>query len=289
MRILVTGHKGFVGRYFYNELLCRGHSVKGIDVVDGNSCEYFFNNDNEVFDYVFNFACYIEPTIGIKSIKKSNISYDICLDSILFSWAIRTGQKNIIYFSSSSVYPISLQNNPEYRLKESDVDCNFEVLRKPDNIYGWTKLTGEFFLKYMRENGINSFIFRPFSIYGEDQNNSFIFKVLLDSVYRRDDTIYIWGDGNQTRDFIYIKDVVNSVLKIVENGYETPMNIGTGIATSINDLLEIMLKEANWRPSNIVHLLDKKVGEKHRCADVTMLNKVYKIQHTIQSVVREYL
>jgi len=288
MRILVTGHKGFVGRYFYKELCYRGYDVKGIDIVDGVSCDKFFQEDTEVFDYVFHFACYVEPKREVKNIKTSNISYDIYLDSLLFSWALRTLQKNIIYFSSSSVYPIELQDDKDYRLKESDVDSDFNIIRKPDNIYGWAKLNGEFFLKYMREHGVNSFVFRPFSIYGEDQSSNFIFKVFLDSISRKDDVLNVWGDGNQIRDFIYIKDVVDSVMTIVEMGYETPINIGTGVPTSLNDMLEMMLQEANWRPSAIVHLLEKNIGEKYRCADVSLLNRIYKPKHSIRSVVREY-
>jgi len=289
MKILITGHKGFVGRYFYDELCFRGHNVIGIDAIDGISCEDFFKKNNEVFDYVFHFACYVEPGISVKNIKTSNVSYDIVLDSLLFSWVLRTGQKNLIYFSSSSVYPVCLQNDPEYRLKESDVDCNFEVIRKPDNIYGWTKLTGEYFLKYLRDNGVNTFVFRPFSIYGEDQNSNFIFKVLLDAVFRKDENIYIWGDGNQTRDFIYIKDVVGAVLKVLDIGCDTPLNLGTGISTSINVMLEIMLEEADWKPKKIIHLLDKKIGEKYRCADISMIERFYKIQYSIRYVIKNIL
>ena len=287
MRILITGHKGFIGRHFYECLINVGHDVLGIDAVDGVSCEDFFKNNNEVFHYVFHFASYVEPKVEVKNLKTTNISYDIGLDSLLFSWALRTGQKNIIYFSSSSVYPVKLQSDSEYRLKESDIDCNFEKLYKPDNIYGWTKLTGEFFLKYLRGKGINTFIFRPFSVYGEDQNKSFIFKVLLDAVLRKDETIYIWGDGNQIRDFIHIDDVVKSVMAVLNIEYSITMNLGTGLPTSINGMLDIMLQEADWKPSKIVHLLDKNIGEKYRCADVTMLNKVYQPKRSIRSVVRK--
>lgn len=286
-KILITGHKGFIGRHFHKELLSRGYvNVHGIDASNGVSCEEFFKFNEEVFDYVFHFACYIDPEVGLKNIKKSNISYDLCLDSLLFSWALRTGQKNIIYFSSSSVYPVCLQNDKDYKLKESDVD--FEVLRKPDNIYGWTKLTGEFFLRYLRENGINTYVFRPFSVYGEDQNSSFIFKVFLDAIERKDETITIWGDGTQIRDFVYIDDVVKAVLGIISIDHPTPINIGTGVGRSLNELLEIMFSEANWKPSKIVHLLDKDIGEKYRCADVTMMNDVYKIQHCPHLVARKY-
>jgi len=180
-----------------------------------------------------------------------------------------------------------MQKKPGYKLKESDLDCDFEEIKKPDNIYGWTKLTGEFFLKYLRENGINTFIFRPFSIYGEDQNSSFIFRSFLDAVCRRDKEINIWGDGTQTRDFIHIEDVVNSVLKVVESGYETPINIGTGVPMSINEVLDVILSETKWKPLKINYLLNKDIGEKHRCADISLLKKIYKPKYFMSSVVRD--
>jgi len=288
MKTLITGHLGFIGRHFYKELCLRGHDVVAIDISNGVSCDEFFKNDTRVFDYVFHFACYVEPKVEVKNVKTTNISYDIYLDALLFSWALRTKQKNIIYFSSSSVYPICLQNNEKYKLKESDVDPFFNVIKKPDNIYGWTKLSGEFFLKYLKSKGVNSFIFRPFSVFGKDQNSSFVFRSFLDSVERKDNIIYIWGDGEQTRDFIYIDDVVGAVFKVIDSGYNNPINIGTGISTSMNTMLEIMLQESNWRPFKIVHLLEKDIGEKHRCADITLLNNFYKPKCSISSVIESY-
>jgi len=75
---------------------------------------------------------------------------------------------------------------------------------------------------------------------------------------------------------------------VVENGKETPVNIGTGISTSMNEMLEIMMEESGWRPSKIVHLRDKKIGEKYRCANISMMSKIYKPRYSIRSVVKLY-
>ena len=287
MRILITGHKGFVGRHFYSELKKLGHDVLGIDVSDGISCEKFFLENDEVFDYVFHFACYVDPETSVKNLKKSNFAYDLTLDSCLFSWLIKTKQKNIIYFSSSSVYPIELQKDKNYKLKESDVDNNFNIIKKPDNIYGWTKLTGEYMLNYVRDNGIRTYIFRPFSIYGEDQNSSFIFKNFLDAAFRKDKEVSVWGDGHQTRDFIHIDDVVGAVLTIVFNGHHSPINIGTGVATSINDLLKIIMAKSGWNPK-INYILDKDIGQTYRCSDISELKKIYNNKNSLSEVVGRY-
>ena len=284
MKVLITGHKGFVGRHFFDEISKTGHEIMGIDIVDGIDCKDFFDKSNDVYDYVFHFACYTEPSTSLKNIKGSNIGYDLAVDSSLFSWSLKTKQKNIIYFSSSAVYPICLQNNPNYKLKESDV--SFDLIRKPDNIYGWTKLTGEYLANYVKSQGVNVYIFRPFSIYGEDQDSTFVFNRYLEMAIRKEKNIEIWGDGNQTRDFINIKDVVRAVTKCVFANIETPINIGSGNSLSINNLVEIFSKEFDWNP-NIRYLFDRPVGTKFRCSDCEKLNNFYKPEYTVHDFVKQ--
>ena len=284
MKILITGHKGFIGSHFYKKMIEMGFDVTGIDILDGFDCFSFFKTCSNVYDFVFHFACYVEPSISLKNVKQSNVGYDLSIDSSLFSWALHTKQKNIVYFSSSCVYPICLQNDPNYKLKESDV--SFDIIRKPDSIYGWTKLTGEYLANYVKDQGINVYIFRPFSIYGEDQNPTFVFKRYLDLAMRKEKKITIWGDGEQTRDFIYIDDVVDSVMMCVLEGIQTPMNIGNGEGVSINSIIKILSNELNWTP-NIEYLTDMEIGSQYKCADCKKLNNFYETKYTMRDVIKK--
>lgn len=288
MKALITGSEGFLGRHFKKKLTSIGWEVTGIDRIKGMSCEDFFESNNEVFDYVFHLACYVDPNKDLKNVKKTNFSYDLLLDSSIFSWLIKTKQKNFVYFSSSAVYPVVLQNKYGYKLKESDMNIDSDFIRKPDNIYGWTKLTGEYMINFLKQNGINTYVFRPFSIFGEDQNNTFIFKTFLDMIEKKEEKFYIWGDGRQTRDFIYIEDVVNCVLSSLKMNSETPLNIGRGIAISINELLEIMLDSSGYKPKEIIHLLEKDGGPIYRCADISNMSEIYTPKYTIENVVKKY-
>jgi len=94
----------------------------------------------------------------------------------MFNWAVNTKQKKIIYYSSSAAYPVKLQRKP-YKLKEFDINLN--DVRNPDFTYGWTKLTGEILAQFARKQGIDVYVFRPFSGYGEDQDLTYPFQVLL--------------------------------------------------------------------------------------------------------------
>lgn len=283
MKVLITGHRGFIGRRFYEKLTSIGHHVNGI----GKNCEHFFINNNENYDLVLHFAACVEPKKEVKNIKTSKICGDLIIDSHMFNWADRTLPKHLVYFSSSSVYPVVLQKNPEYKLKESDV--NILDYKEPDNIYGWTKLTGEYICNYLKHKGIKTHIFRPFSVYGEDQSETFLFPSFLNKIKRREDNFEIWGDGNQTRDFIYVDDVVNTVLEAIEKEYDKPLNIGTGIATSIKDLINLMVSISGHTPKNINYLYDKEYGCKYRCADITNLKKIYKNKFKLEDILcREF-
>ena len=169
MNILITGHKGFVGRYFVQRY--SGHNnIIGIDLKEGNDVRDFFKKDQTSFDLVIHLAAVVG---GRQTIENSPISVavDLSIDAELFSWCLRTKPKHVIYFSSSAAYPISYQyRDSGIKLKEDMI--NLDNIRSPDLTYGWAKLTGEYLAKFIINEGINTTIFRPFSGYGSDQDLS---------------------------------------------------------------------------------------------------------------------
>jgi len=291
-KILITGHKGFVGRHFvkYINLNFPNSQINGIDIKDGKDkdCRNLFKTDETVYDLVIHLAA----IVGGRQIIENDplaVATDLSIDSEMFNWAVRTKQKKIVYFSSSAAYPINLQNlEDKYKLKESDI--NLSNIKTPDYSYGWSKLTGEMLANYAKNNyGLNVYVFRPFSGFGFDQDLDYPFPSFLNRVLTKVETFEIWGDGNQVRDFIYIDDVIKSVFKTIKLDIQNPINLGTGRPISFNELADIMCKIYGFYPKNgIKHLLEKPKGVMYRCSDNSLLSSYYQFEKELEDILREH-
>ena len=139
MRILITGHKGFVGGYFMRKYA--QHDIVGIDLKEGNDCRDFFKTDNSYFDMVIHLAAIVGGRMTIEG-NPLSVATDLSIDAEMFNWAMRTRPGRVVYFSSSAAYPTKFQtgSNPS-RLSEQMLDLY--AVSNPDLTYGWAKLTGE--------------------------------------------------------------------------------------------------------------------------------------------------
>jgi nucleoside-diphosphate-sugar epimerase len=273
VRTLITGADGFVGRHFQRRLRAAGAEIEALDVKSGCDCRDFFRERDERFDLVVHLAAIVGGRATIEG-NPIGVATDLSIDAEMFNWAVRTGQPRIVYYSSSAAYPIDLQRRP-YRLKESDIDLS--SVRNPDFSYGWAKLTGELLADYARRQaGVEVYVLRPFSGYGEDQDLSYPFPSFIKRTVEEADPFEIWGDGNQVRDFIHIDDVVAATLKAVELGIQEPINLGTGRPTTFNELAQLCFQVAGLRPKRIRHLVDKPVGVDYRCSDNSKLLTFYR-------------
>ncbi len=280
MKILITGDKGFVGRNFTRRL--QGHEIVGVDIKDGLDCRDFFKTNNEVFDLVIHLAAIVGGRLKIEG-DPISVATDLSIDAEMFNWAVRTKQKKIVYFSSSAAYPIEAQRG-EYKLKESDIDLN--NIKNPDMSYGWAKLTGEFLASFARQQGIDVYVFRLFSGYGEDQDLDYPFPSFIKRIKEKQDPFDIWGDGKQVRDFVHIDDIFDAVMATVEANYQEPVNIGTGIPTNFIQLAEKCFEVANWTPNKIKLHTDKPVGVMYRCADTEISHGIYKPKITLEEGIK---
>lgn len=271
MKVLITGHKGFVGKSFVARL--KGNKITGVDIKDGKDCRDFFRSNNEVFDLVIHLAAIVGGRETIEG-QPISVATDLSIDSEMFNWALNTRQKKIIYYSSSAAYPIELQKKA-YKLKESDID--FDMIKNPDFTYGWSKLTGEMLANFVRQQGVNVYVFRPFSGYGEDQDLTYPFPSFIKRIKDKENPFTIWGDGNQVRDFIHIDDIVEATLKAVELDIQVPINLGWARPTSFNELAQIMFNVAGVKKSpRINHRLDKPIGVDYRCSNNDKMLSFYK-------------
>lgn len=281
MKILITGGDGFVGKYFQRFYL--DHDVTIIDLKSGNDCRDFFKVNSDKFDLVIHLAAIVG---GRKTIEGNPLSVasDLAIDSDFFQWVLRTKPDRVVYFSSSAAYPIDLQiTGSNIKLKESDIDLS--KIRNPDLTYGWSKLTGEYLAQFAIAENIKVHIFRPFSGYGTDQDLSYPFPSYIRRGITHQNPFEIWGDGTQVRDFIHIIDIVNAVDKAIKEDFLEPLNLGSGIATSFNDLAKLVSKVVGYSPK-FKHLQSEPVGVMYRVSDNSKMLSLYEPKIDIEIGIR---
>ena len=288
MKVLITGHKGFVGSHFLNYFKKRGDHVVGIDIKDGLDCRDFFKSCYEKFDLVVHLAAIVGGREMIEN-EPLAVATDLSIDSEMFNWAVRTKQEKIIYYSSSAAYPIKYQKrNSNVKMEESFIDLN--NISNPDFTYGWSKLTGELLADFAKKLGVKVYIFRPFSGFGENQDLTYPIPSFVNRVINKVEEFEIWGDGNQVRDFIYIEDIIKATMKAVELDIQEPINLGSGNPVSFNEVAERLFKIAGWSPrKGIKHLTHKPVGVMYRCGNCTKMNSFYKLEYDLDKALERIL
>lgn len=304
MNILVTGGCGFVGRHLISKLLKKKHNkVTCVDPIykytgglnpDNwpfikpknyknfkfirEDCRYFFSNNKNIFDKIYHLAAIVGGRMMI-DYNPLAVAEDLAIDSTMWNFAKKNKKIKVINFSSSAVYPIALQNKNNFRLlKEKDVNFNDGFIGQPDMTYGWSKLTNEYLGKIAYENHkIESVVFRPFSGYGSDQDLSYPFpSICLRALRLKNDEnkFYVWGSGDQMRDFIHIDDCVDGILKLeckIKDG--SPINLSSGKYTSFKDLAKKILVRLD-KKAKVIGLSKKPEGVFARAGKTDLQKKL---------------
>ena len=266
MKALVTGSAGFIGQHMTRRLEADGHDVLGVDLVDGIDARDFFRLDDTAFDLVVHCAAVVGGRKTIEGAPLALAVADLALDAGLFDWALRTRPGRVVYFSSSAAYPTHLQGREsDLLLRESLITPDL-LAGAPDLTYGWTKLTGEMLARHATDEGLRVHVFRPFSGYGPGQSLDYPFPAFIARAVRREDPFDIWGDGEQTRDFIHVDDIVNAVFAAIDSDVYGPVNLATGRPTTFNELAAMVCAAAGHTPE-FRHLPAEPVGVHYRVGD----------------------
>lgn len=291
MRVLLTGASGFIGRHLHRALLDRGDQVFGIDLHatplahHGDALD-FFRSDEERYDLAIHCAANVGGRASIDGSPLA-VATNLALDSWYFQWLIRTGTPRAVYFSSSAAYPVELQQPGDiHRLVEDDIDLNNPGL--PDATYGLAKVTGERLAQYAEAEGCRVHVLRPFSGYGEDQDDCYPFPAFIGRARRREDPFEVWGDGSSTRDWIHVDDVVGATLAAIDHDITGPVNLGWGRATSFDQLAGYVTQAAGYTP-RIKHLPTAPQGVHHRVCDPTRMLGFYQPTVTLEEGIRRAL
>jgi nucleoside-diphosphate-sugar epimerase len=316
-RALITGFAGFVGRRFTRRLLNLGWHVTGVDnmVASQHPKEWAFQPKELVnltahyrdvrdcfrdlnpfcYDLIIHLAAVVGGRLKIEGDPLA-VATDLAIDADFFRWLAANSKSGklpkVIYFSSSAVYPVWMQRASRMRMKEHFVDIANHKIDMPDSTYGWAKLTGELLAQHaVKTYGLDVVIYRPFSGYGEDQDMAYPFPSIIRRVVNREDPITIWGSGNQTRDFIYIEDVIDAVLATKDELQPgEALNLGSGVGTSFKDLVQKAGVVLWSHDRKTVHLhcdITKPEGVFYRVADTEKLNLMYQPTTSLEEGIRK--
>ena len=274
MKSIVTGCAGFIGSHLVERLLKDGHHVVGIDCFTANydksikkkNMQNFINSENFHFieqdinrldlkdvlygvDYVFHLAA----QTGVRSSWGENFRFyvdnNILTTQNLLEAARESKIQKIICSSSSSVYG-DVDRLP---MKESDIP-------KPISPYGITKLAGEHLCDlYWKNFGVPAISLRYFTVYGPRQRPDMAIHKLVKDILGGN-TVQIYGDGEQTRDFTYVEDIVAGTVMASQKGNPGEVyNIAGGSKTSVNGILRL-LEELTGRNA-VVEYIKKQNGD----------------------------
>jgi len=294
-KVLVGGGAGLIGSHMAQTLSGKGARVCLADNLSSGSLknveDFKDNVDIQVvdlreesncmkltkdIDYVFQFAANMGG-IGYITQIGADIMRDSSLININMLHASHLNKvKGYFYSSSACVYPEYLQKTADVTpLKEEDA-----IPAEPDQFYGWEKLFTEKLCEgYQKDYGMNIRLARFHNVLGEVYTAFDKFKakapchIILKVLNCPDGgEIEIWGDGKQTRSFLYIDDCIEGVLKLMESDYEKPINIGSDRLVTIDELAEIIINISGKKIS-IKHDLTKPQGVRGRNADLTLIKK----------------
>lgn len=253
MRALITGNRGFLGRHFEAELITRGWDVYGLDTraTTAQDCRQFFSLERRhpaarrPWDLVVHCAAVVGGRAMIEGDPLATAE-SLSIDAEMFRWASAVRPGRVLYFSSSAAYPVWAQRDDTMPPLEENLIRVPELTGEPDEIYGWSKVTGELLAGRLRAEGVPVTVVRPFSGYGEDQDPTYPFRAIADRVRALEpgQPLELWC-GDCTRDWIHVDDVVAGALEVVADGTEAPVNLCTGRATSFLRLAELMLRAAD--------------------------------------------
>jgi GDP-L-fucose synthase len=283
--ILVTGGTGMVGVALTKILINQHANVTVCSLDDVNPFNedviYIkkdlrdYNNCVELCkqkDFIFHLAGIKgSPTVALKK-PASFFVPTVLFNTCLLEAAFRAQPQHILYTSSVGVY------SPAEIFYEDDVWKTFPS--ENDRFAGWAKRMGELQLEsYKVQYNYNNYsIVRPANVYGPydnfDEKNAMVVPSLIRRVLESKDTIEVWGDGSQVRDFIYSEDVARGMLMAVEKKISEPLNLGSGMGITIKDLVETIVNNFPEKKIAIKWDTTKPTGDKIRLMDMKKFTKL---------------
>jgi len=286
MRVLVSGGAGFIGSNLVDRLLAGGHQCRVLDNLStgkrenlstGPSLE-FIEGDVRNRETVAGAVAGVDAIVHLAAVASVQASIDDPVGTHasnfdgtlnLLESARQSGVTRFLYASSAAIYG----DNEKLPIDEDEKP-------RPLTPYAADKLAGEYYLAfYTRKHGLNTTAFRFFNIFGPRQDPSSPYSGVI-SIFAdrlaRGESVTIFGDGRQTRDFVFVGDLVALLSQALstENIAGQVVNVGRGQQSSLLDLVDA-LERISGRRLACDHA-DARLGDiRYSCADVTRLRSMF--------------
>ncbi len=286
MKYLVCGAGGFIGGHLVKNLMEEGHNVTCVDI---KPLEYWFQifEENLNFsldlksyenclsvtkdiDHIYNMACNMGG-MGFIENNKAECMLSVLINTNLLRACLVNKVQRYFYSSSACVYN-GLKQKETFvpGLKEEDA-----YPADPEDGYGWEKLFSERMCRHFTEDfGLETRVVRYHNVYGpigtydggREKAPAALCRKIAEAKMNKNNEIEVWGDGEQTRSFMYINDCIEGTKKIFNSNYKDPYNVGSDEQVSINQMIKMIEEIAEYKVSK-KYLLDKPKGVRGRSSD----------------------
>jgi nucleoside-diphosphate-sugar epimerase len=288
--IVVAGGGGFIGAHLVRDLLESGARVRAVDYQPLEEWHQLQPEAENVVldlrlreacdealagaDIVYNLAADMGG-MGFIETHKADCMLSVLINTHLLQAARKHDLQRFFFSSSACVYAADKQLTPDIQpLKESDA-----YPAEPEDGYGWEKLFSERMCRHFREDfGLTTRVARYHNVYGphgtwtggREKAPAAICRKIAEAHISGNHEIEIWGDGEQTRSFMYIDDCLKGTKMIMESDIEEPINLGSDEMVTINQLVDIVENIAGIKV-NRRYDLDAPKGVRGRNSDNTMI------------------
>lgn len=281
--ILITGGLGFIGSHIANKLL-NENKLTIIDNLSTGKLNYLDNPQHKNLtlikkplnsldlvanlkdmDYVFHLAAMVSVPLSVKSPIICNME-NVTTTVNLLDACVKNDVKKIIFSSSSAVYG-----------ENTNMPLNENELPMPSSPYASSKASCELYLKAFYESyGLNYTALRYFNVFGPKQDKNSPYAAVIPnfiSALLENKQPVIYGNGEQTRDFVYVEDVAKANINACKSEYNGIVNIASGKRITINQLYEIIRKTLSSKIN--AKYLPKRAGDiQHSQADISNMKKI---------------
>lgn len=266
MTVLVSGGAGFIAGHLIKALLDCGEQVRAVDIrpfgewkqlhpdVDNRRADLADRDDckwaTRDCDVVYHLAA-DTGGMGYIASRRAQCMTNVVIDTNMVLAARDEAVERFYFASSSCVYPVSRQQSHVAAVLAED----WVWPADPEPGYGLSKLhTEQLCLFAAAEWGMTVRIGRHQSVYGpmgwmdggREKVPGAICRKIAHAKLRGEHEIGLWGDGTQARDFVYVTDAVGCILGITASSYDQPLNLGTGTATTVAELVALTSEIAGW-------------------------------------------
>ena len=290
-KYLVCGAGGFIGGHLVKRLMEQGHEVFCADVKPLVYWYQIFEKNKNYsldlkeyencllvskgIDYVYNMACNMGG-MGFIENNKAECMLSVLINTNMLRSCLKNNIKKYFFSSSACVYNAQKQKNTFVPgLKEEDA-----YPAEPEDGYGWEKLFSERMCRHFSEDfGLDTRVVRYHNVYGplgtydggREKAPAAICRKIINAKLNNIDAIDVWGDGKQTRSFLYISDCLDGTEKIFSSSSQNVYNVGSSEQVSINQMIEIIesIAKVNLKKN---YQLDKPKGVRGRSSDNSKIN-----------------